>query len=282
MTLSADLAPYFKNVPEMDLPARPDGRQAAGFDLPIVVINLAHRNDRLALIKERMAKAGLDNLIKAPAIVGAKVPAEQVAALLGSREAADAIHRPPPSHLSLTPPAVGCFLSHLAIWRWVLRLNLPRVLVLEDDAYPAPGYDAGRLREFVTTLPRDAGLVFLGRITMHGLAERPEGRAMARLYYFNGTFAYMITPNGCRALLPHLLPPRMHIDHQMSHALVTLRASFPAFTAEPPFLEPDWSQQSDCYVPITGESAADRELGQIFEANRRQLLAEGRPLLSIG
>lgn len=282
MTLTADLAPYFAHVPEMDLPARPDGRQAAGFDLPTVVINLAHRTDRWALIRERMAKAGLDNLIKAPAIVGAKVPAEQVAALLGSREAADAIHQPPPSHLSLTPPAVGCFLSHLAIWRWVLRQNLPRVLVLEDDAYPAPGYDAGRLRAFVATLPRDAGLVFLGRIIMHGLAERAEAGKLARLYYYNGTFAYMITPAACRALLPHMLPPRMHIDHQMSHVFVALKDAFAAHYTEPAFFEPDWSQQSDCYVPICGESAADRELRAIFETKRQALLADGRPLLALG
>ena len=115
---------------------------------------------------------------------------------------------------------------------------------------------------------------------MGGLADRPNGSDLARIYYFNGTFAYLITPAACRSLLQHLLPPHSHIDHQISKVLIEQRRVFSAYYTEPHFFEPDWSLRSDCYVPLADDSAADRELGHIIEANRRVLLDEGRPLLS--
>ena len=253
--------------------------QAAGIDLPIVVINLPHRTDRWHTLVQRMSAAGLTKLIKAPAVEGARLPEATIAALLGSP--ADRIDEAPRSHLSLTRPAIGCFLSHLAIWRWMIAKDLPRVLVLEDDAAPAPHYSAERLRRVCASLPEEAGLTFFGRIIMHGLAGRPEGTDLARLYYFNGTFAYLITGNAARFLLQHLFPLQAHIDHQMSRVLIEQRQVFPAYYVEPPFFEPDWSQRSDCYVPLADDTSADRELGQLFEATRQTLLAERRPLLSI-
>ncbi|MFX8620519.1 glycosyltransferase family 25 protein, partial [Acinetobacter baumannii] len=88
-----------------------------------------------------------------------------------------------------------CFLSHVAIWQWIVARDLPRVLVLEDDAHPGAHFDRARFARVVQSLKPDDNLVFPGCLIMGGLADRPsEGRDLARLYYFNGTFAYMITP----------------------------------------------------------------------------------------
>jgi len=266
-----------RHVPDMDLRFDGDSAQASGVELPIAVINLPHRTDRWQALARRMAAVGLDKLIQAPAVVGAGLPERQISALL--RTPGDVADRPPRSHLALTRPAIGCFLSHLAVWRWLLRTNLPRLLVLEDDAVPTTHMSATRLRRLVASLPDQAQLVFLGRIIMGGLADRAEGSALARLYYFNGTFAYLITPAACRTLLRHLLPLRAHIDHQISAVLIEQRHTFSSYYAEPAFFEPDWSLRSDCYVPLIDEAGADRELGRIIEATRRVLIGEGRPLL---
>ena len=271
-----DLLAY---VPPMRLPAAVEARQSNGLDLPIVVINLPHRTDRWETLRQRMDAIGLDKLVRAPAVMGAELPKTQIAAL--TRSPAEAVDAAPRSHLDLTRPAVGCFLSHLAIWRWVVETGLPRVLVFEDDAAPAADFDAGRLGRVLTATPPDARLLFLGRITMHGLAEKPSGGDLARLYYFNGTFAYVATQEGCRTLLQNLFPLRAHVDHQMSRFFIDRRADFVALAAEPPFFEPDWSLRSDCYVPLEGEADADRVLGQEFDAYRRLLLGEGRPLVDV-
>ena len=266
-----------QHVPQINLPFDGDCSQADGLDLPVVVINLPHRTDRWETLSRRMSAVGLTRLIKASAVEGARLSDGQIAQLL--RSPTDRIDEAPESHLTLTRPAIGCFLSHLAIWRWTLGMNLPRVLVLEDDASPAAHCSAARLRSFVDSIPQEMGLVFLGRIIMGGLADRPQGSDLARIFYFNGTFAYLITPAACRRLLGQLLPPRSHIDHQISRVLIEQRRVFPAYYSEPHFFEPDWSLRSDCYVPLADDATADRELGRIIEESRRTLLEEGRPLL---
>jgi GR25 family glycosyltransferase involved in LPS biosynthesis len=268
-----------EHVPNMDLQFNGDCAQANGVELPIVVINLPHRTDRWQVTSRRMSAVGLTKLIRAPAIEGARLPDDQIVALL--RSPTDATVGAPQSHLTLTRPAIGCFLSHLAIWRWVIGADLPRVLVLEDDAAPAEHFNAAHLRSLLARIPGECGLVFLGCMIMGGLADRPEGANLARLYYFNGTFAYLITPAACRRLLAHLLPMHAHIDHQISNVLIEQRLRLPAYYAAPQFFEPDWSLLSDCYVPLCDDTLANRDLGQIIEASRRLLLDEGRALLSI-
>ena len=267
-----------QHVPAMDLQFDGTCTQANGVDLPVVVINLPDRADRWQTLSRRMSAVGLTKLIRVPAVEGLRLSDSQIAALLTSP--ADRIDEAPRSHLTLTRPAIGCFLSHLAIWRWLLDRELPRLLVLEDDAAPSTHHSADRLCSVVASTPEEAGLVFLGCMIMGGLADRPEGSELARIFYFNGTFAYLITPAACRRLLEYIFPLHSHLDHQISKILIEQRRDFSAYYTEPHFFEPDWSLRSDCYVPLADDTAADQELGQIIEVSRRALLDEGRPLLS--
>jgi glycosyl transferase, family 25 len=264
-------------VPIMDLQFDGDYVQTNGVDLPIIAINLPHRIDRWQILSQRMLAIGLTKLVRAPAIEGARLPTNRIDALL--RSPTDATNGAPRSHLTLTPPAIGCFLSHLAIWRWILGTRLPRVLVLEDDAAPTAQFSAARLRG-LAAVPDETGLVFLGCMIMGGLADKPHRLNLARIYYFNGTFAYLITPAACPVLLQNLLPMHAHIDHQISKVLFEQRHVFPAYYAAPHFFEPDWSLRSDCYVQLSDNFAADRELAQVIDSRRRVLLEEGRSLLS--
>lgn len=277
MSPQGNVRELLKNVPPLDIAFNGDSAQALGVDLPIAVINLTHRADRWQALTSRAAAVGLDKLIRVPAVDGRKLPAAGMAALL--QAPVNHIQDAPHSHLTLTPPAIGCFLSHLSIWRWLIEANLPRVLILEDDAAPGPQFDAGRFRTALASIPHDAGIVFAGATIMNGMADKAVGSEFARLYYFNGTFAYMITPAAARRLIQWLMPPRWHIDHQISKVLFEQRQSFPAYTTAQHFFEPDWSLRSDCYVPLAEGTDADRELGSLLDSRRRQLLDEGRPLL---
>ena len=149
---------------------------------------------------------------------------------------------------------------------------------------PAAAFSADRLRRLLAGPPDESALVLLGCTIMNGLAERPrDGADLARIYYFNGTHAYLITPAVCQTLLSHLLPLHAHLDHQISSVLMQQRHTFPAYYAAPPLFDPDWGLGSDLYVPahkLSDECTADRELGEIFATSRQTLLAEGRPLLS--
>jgi GR25 family glycosyltransferase involved in LPS biosynthesis len=266
-----------QHVPTIDLDVG-DCTHAIGLNLPIVAINLTHRTDRWQALSRRMSAVGLDKLIRVPAVEGARLPLDQIAALLGAP--AIGIDEAPRSHLALTRPAIGCSLSHLAIWRWVIENNLQRVLIFEDDAMPAAHFDPVRFCTVLASVPQDAGMVFPGRIIMNGMADRADGADFARIYYFNGTFAYLITRAACQMLMRHLLPLDRHIDHQISKVLIEQRHAFAAYYTEPNFFEPDWSLRSDCYVPLAAEADADHELAELLENSRRLLLEEARQLLA--
>ena len=264
-------------VPEPDIAFDGDSAQAVGLDLPVAVINLSHRTDKWNAISNRMAAIGLNKLIRVPAIEGAGISLEAIGPLLG--QPAERIEAAPQSHFTLTRPAIGCFLSHIATWRWMIANKMPRLLILEDDANPAAGLDANRFRNVVGAIPPTARLVFLGGSIMNGMAERSQSSGLARIYFFNGTFAYLITPAACDTLIPALLPMNGHIDHELSTVLVKRRHEFEAHYAEPPVFEPDWALGSDCYVPLEGVTDADRALGVVLHESRQLLIDDGRPLL---
>lgn len=278
MLLDQDFAGTLLHVPEVDLPFDGDCAQAIGVEVPIAVINLARRPDRWDAVSRRMAGVGLDNLIRVPAFEGASLSLEAITRLLGPKP--EAIDSPPSSHLALTRPAIGCFLSHLAIWRWMIDNRIPRMLVFEDDAQPGTHFAPARFRALLGERADEHGLVLLGHIIMNGMAEDAQGSDLARVYYFNSTAAYLITPAACQFLIPRLLPMNRHIDHQISQVLIDNRHIFSAWYAAPALFEPDWSLQSDCYVPLREETDADRAFGALLTANRDLLLREGRPLIA--
>ncbi|MDZ4366387.1 MAG: glycosyltransferase family 25 protein [Afipia sp.] len=264
-------------VPKPDIAFDGDSAQAVGIDLPVAVINIPHRTDKWNAISKRMAAIGLNKLIKVPAVEGARLSLEAIAPLLC--QPAAQIEAAPQSHFTLTRPAIGCFLSHIATWQWLIANKMPRLLVFEDDANPAASFDANRFRNVLGAIPPKAGLVFLGRAIMNGMAERPQGSELARIYFFNGTFAYLITPAACRTLIPALLPMNGHIDHEISTVLIERRHDLEAHYTEPPIFEPDWSLRSDCYVPLEGVTNADRALGIVLHAKRQLLIDDGCALL---
>lgn len=264
-------------VPKPDIAFDGDSAQAVGIDLPVAVINIPHRTDKWNAISKRMAAIGLNKLIKVPAVEGARLSLEAIAPL--SCQPAAQIEAAPQSHFTLTRPAIGCFLSHIATWQWLIANKMPRLLVFEDDANPAASFDANRFRNVLGAIPPKAGLVFLGRAIMNGMAERPQGSELARIYFFNGTFAYLITPAACRTLIPALLPMNGHIDHEISTVLIERRHDLEAHYTEPPIFEPDWSLRSDCYVPLEGVTNADRALGIVLHAKRQLLIDDGCALL---
>src|SRR5262245_37622251 len=80
MEAREDLRDMLQHVPTIDLELAGDCIQAIGVDLPIVVINLPHRTDRWQALSRRMSAVGLDKLIRVPAVEGALLSVDHMAA----------------------------------------------------------------------------------------------------------------------------------------------------------------------------------------------------------
>ena len=63
-----------------------------------------------------------------------------------------------------TPGMVGCWLSHLKCYQYIVDNNLDRALILEDDAVFVEDYQE-KMREIEPTFPDDYDMIFLGNLT---------------------------------------------------------------------------------------------------------------------
>ena len=243
---------------------------------PAVTVTLERRPDRWARAVVNFEKHGFDRMVKAAGVDGLALSTAALGRLL---EAPASVDQPLIEYLQLTRPAVGCYLSHLAIWKAFARSGLPWLLIVEDDAVPAPRYVAAIARRLLAELPADADMLLLGCTVMDGLAEPTAHPLFTRIYYYNGTYAYLLTRKGCRALLPRLLPIRTHIDNQISLELVADRANLTVYASEPRLFDHDFTVRSDVYIPVADAARADRSLAAIFTQARAKLIREGARLL---
>ena len=265
-------------IPDIDIDLGNCGRIAAYGLPPPVVITLARRSDRWAAALRRLREQGVQRIIKATAADGHTLPQNLLASLMVDPAVVDS----PPSHyLQMTRPAVGCFLSHLMIWKSFLLSGADYVLILEDDAVLARGYTAEQGRAAMAKIPKDADILLFGCTIMDGLAEPTEDSTLTRVYYYNGTYGYLLTRRGCRNLLPRLMPIETHIDNQISLELVRNRDTLRVYCTERRLIEHDFTVYSDVYIPVDDVARADRQLDTIFKESRAALVEHGARLFNM-
>lgn len=227
--------------------------------LSIAVINRAARGDRWATLTRRFTAAGLGDIERFLAV-------EPAVCARAPTTVSD--HREP------SPAGIACALSHLQVWeRALARPAQPAIVVCEDDAMPTP--ELARLppavRERVlAAAPADADLILLGctpllrararRFSPLRLTRKlamPGRSEFRRVYYFNGTWAYLVNRRGIEQLLPRLRPVR-HFDHQISELLAASPEVFRAYELLPAWFHHDYQSPSDVDCPA--EPAADAAL----------------------
>jgi len=120
--------------------------------------------------------------------------------------------------------AVGCALSHVRCWDWLLARPPPPdgprdALILEDDACLAPDFlDTwnGAIRALRAPLHRDWDVLLLGYFQVQGdepavVHGVPVRRFRAGASFF-GTHGYLITRRGAAICRAHALPLEVQVD----------------------------------------------------------------------
>lgn len=205
---------------------------------PIFVLNLDRAEDRWRAISAALGALGLDHE-RVPAI-DRLAPA---AASLSAEFDRGALARDYPATLG----DICCSLTHQHLWRRIAAMDAPAVVVLEDDARPAPAFAEFAAAD-LGALMRAHGIGALklehwpggerSRRYPAGIRLGAAGAGDATLYRqaagFLGTCAYAITPKAAAALLaahPRLGVP---VDHFMFSP--TARLGFPIL--RPAFVNP--------------------------------------------
>jgi GR25 family glycosyltransferase involved in LPS biosynthesis/tetratricopeptide (TPR) repeat protein len=186
--------------------------------LPIYLINLDRSTDRLAEFRRR--NAHLRNVVRFPAVDGQTLDREKLIE--------DGVIAP---DCTYTPGALGCGLSHVALWRKSIAENRP-ITIAEDDAAFSHQFDA-HSKELIEKLSSGWDVVVWGFIfqtyvwidllpevssakvqifedqlqqNIHNFKDLRSLPTLMKLRHLFGTPCYSVTPKGARALLDSCLP----------------------------------------------------------------------------
>lgn len=114
---------------------------------------------------------------------------------------------------------VGCALSHIALWEWLVNSDHEMMLVMEDDAIVPPDFVSkvnGCIeRSMILKDPKKWDLWLLGGI-WEDLSSISGEKEVVRMESFILFHAYVITKRMARILLKDVYPIQCHIDAWVS------------------------------------------------------------------
>lgn len=125
----------------------------------------------------------------------------------------------------LTDGGIGCALSHMMIWREIIRQSIEgkadeasAFLILEDDCEFIDGFSEEMLRRRLAEVPSDWELVYLGgQDLLHRQHFYQVAPGVRRLYRgFRETTAYLINVAGAKACLEVCIPLHWQVDTHLN------------------------------------------------------------------
>lgn len=178
------------------------------------VINMDHETARYEKFLQHYEVAGLPggSLQRFPAVQGSSIDVRRYMSESARREFEDIKKRGyRTEHHQLSEGAVGLWLSHLGVWRDILKSGRAGAMVFEDDAV----FDRS-LKDALDTkkIPEDADIVLFGQICEDCTpSTSPEWMKVRRFYQ---THCYVITARGAEKALRHVGPLEKQIDSWLS------------------------------------------------------------------
>jgi glycosyl transferase family 25 len=173
--------------------------------VPILIINLDRSSDRLAQMRAQTERLGLP-FERFPAVDGTNVPAALAPYFC---DASGRIVSP------LAPGEIGCYASHLALWRHLVASAIPAALVCEDDAV-LPEDLAEMVGDLLAALPAGWDMVHLCKSTdraFSAIAKLDGGRWLIRFSRVpTTTVGYLISLSGAAKLLEPVGPRMRCVD----------------------------------------------------------------------
>jgi len=161
--------------------------------LPTYFINLDRDADRRAAIETQLRQVGIE-ATRYAAVDGTALPPELAPYF------AHGDGRPP----LMKAGEIGCYASHLGVWREIVASNFSAALVLEDDAV-LPQDLVPLIDDILARAPHEWDLVLLcgnKDRAVRPLVELEGGRRLVRYSRIpNTTAGYLITGSGARKML---------------------------------------------------------------------------------
>lgn len=176
----------------------------------IIYINLDRRPDRNLNVIEQLKKIGFENITERfSAIDGKKLDLNNINSNIITQTGIDFAKKSEIIYTHLTVGAIGCAMSHRAIYQKIIDENINSCLILEDDITIDDGFNEKIKYIENQILNIDYDLFFLG---FHPGTTYDETNKFNSIY---GLFGYIVTKSGAKKLLD-LFPITYQIDTEIS------------------------------------------------------------------
>ena len=176
------------------------------------LINLEERKDRFDITNNLLNNYNFTNVIRFPAIIGKNISKDELIKLVEPTAMKSILDNYRTKHYELSYGAVGCYLSHINIWKKLELNNLDYILIFEDDTLP--NFNFTDLQKIIKTyVPNDWDIFLLG-----GKYNRCKyiNNYVRKIYSFYETHAYVINKKGALKLISKAFPIKKQIDSWLS------------------------------------------------------------------
>jgi GR25 family glycosyltransferase involved in LPS biosynthesis len=191
-------------------------------NLKSFIINLESKPEQYNILNKQLSNYGFTNIERWNATIGKNlVPVINKTTQLKVNEvpvtlqAYVDLNQGRSFHRSLSSKgALGCYMSHVSIWRWLLNQpDLDRVLIFEDDAIIASEERLKTINESLNSISQPFDFFSFGYLNTDR-GETYKINDFISLYSgeFWGLQAYIITKSGVEKLLKYIFPIDMQID----------------------------------------------------------------------
>ena len=187
-------------------PAQPAQARSA-----VLVINLDHSTARLAETRRQLEQLGLP-FHRIPAVDGLALSAPE-----RSRCYDPGLNRLQ-FHKSLSDGEIGCYLSHLRAWQWIVDHDLDYALILEDDVACGPELIAAL--DCLEQLPPGWDLIKLGSFSRKPILATTSVDSFQLCRYLKppiSAFAQVVSRRAAEQLLRTRVPFGRPIDVDLQH-----------------------------------------------------------------
>ncbi|NBP13785.1 glycosyltransferase family 25 protein [bacterium] len=190
--------------------------------IPIHIINLPERKDRWKQVLKTLylSKLPLHNAYRFNAVNGYTLSPSELAQIVSpnalSRLLSQFEYRT--KHDQITLGGVGCYLSHIRIWKMLLESDHTHFMILEDDCVLEKD-TVQTINNTLSNLPSDFDFLFLGTVISPRKRTFTESLhdGIVKLHTVYGMHAYIISKDAVRKLLHNALPINYQLDSYLSY-----------------------------------------------------------------
>ena len=192
-------------------------------------VNLDRRKDRLAFITNQISKSKIltEKIKKWTAVDGRDVNPNWMPRKMLTKKAYEDILSDFPTTwgLSVTPGALGFYLTHTKIFEYALSEN-KIIFIMDDDVDVSLNFDT-EINEILNELPDTFDFCYLGYFdTPHEKIHYSKKLFIPR-GQFCGPHGYILSPKGAKKLLDLIFP----IDIQLDSKLYTIQGDIEYYAA---------------------------------------------------